>query len=93
MLGNPVGARDHLAIFQKEVSVVHQCKCRQTEASSGRQFERPAGKKFVQLIVDVRMTNDLAARVGQQQAFDDSEFFATILVQLRKACPDAVPKS
>ena len=31
------------------------------------------------------MTNDLAARVSQQQAFDDSEFFASIVVQIRKA--------
>ena len=33
---------------------------------------------------DTYATLDFAARIGQQQAFDDSEFFASVLVWVRK---------
>src|SRR6266403_5557540 len=81
MLGNPIGSAKYFAIFEEEIAVVHQSQCRKTEASAGRCLERPARKQFVELIVDVRMTDDFAAGIGQEQSFNDPEFFAGVLLK------------
>ena len=81
VLGNPIGSAKHFAIFKEEITVVHQSKCGKTEASAGRCLERPARKQFVELIVDVRMTDDFAAGIGQEQSFNDPEFFAGVLLK------------
>ena len=72
---------EHFAILQEEIAVVHQRERRQTKASSRRCLERPAREQFVELIVDVRMTDDFAACVGQEQSLDDPEFFVGIQFQ------------
>src|SRR5579872_4250079 len=84
MLRYPVGTTQHLAIFQEEIAIIHQRKSRKTESSTRRYLVCPSRQQLIELIVHIGMTNDFAARVGQQQAFDDSEFFASILIRARK---------
>ncbi len=81
VLGNPIRTRKHFAISQEEIAVVHESKPRQTKTSSCRSLERPARKQFVELIVDVRMTDDFAAGVGQEQSLHDPEFFVRVQLQ------------
>ena len=80
MFRYPIGTREHLAVFQEEIAVIHQSKRRKTEASARSCLEGPAREQFVELIVDVRMTNDLTAGIGQEQAFNDPEFLVPVLV-------------
>ncbi len=80
VLWHPVGPRINTALVDDQVSVVRQSKSRQTEPAAGCGFERPACKQFVQLIVDVRMTDDFAACVGQEQSLNDPEFFVWVLL-------------
>src|SRR5579862_2177291 len=42
VLGNPVGPRDHLAVLQEEISVVHQSKCWKPKTPASRRLESPA---------------------------------------------------
>jgi len=81
VLGNPIRSAKHFAILKEEITIVHQSKCGKTKTSSGRRLERPARKQFVELIVDVRMTDDFAAGIGQEQSFNDPEFFAGVLLK------------
>src|SRR5579863_6481718 len=84
VLGNPIGTGNHLTILQEEISVIHQSKCWKTKTSASRRLESPARQQFIELVVDVRMADDFAAGIGQEQPFNDPEFFVVRLNSIRQ---------
>src|SRR5271156_2719995 len=81
----------HIAILQKEVAVVHKGEGRQTKSSSCRYSKCPSRKHLVELIVDVRMTDDVTARISHKQSFNDVEFFVVVLVETIRQRPVRMP--
>src|SRR6266849_4508448 len=81
VLWRPIRPVEDHAVFQKKVAIVHKRERRQTETSSRRDPECPPCEQFVELVVDVRMPDDMSAGIGQEQSFYDVEFIVVRLLQ------------
>src|ERR1700735_490686 len=78
-------------MLQKEVAVVHEGECRQAKSSSCRYSESPSRKQLVELIIDVRVTDDVTARVSDKQSFNNVEFFVVVLLETIRHGPARMP--
>src|SRR5213593_4753479 len=62
--------------MQSENSVVGQSKRRHSESAARAQLERPPREQLVELLVDVRMPDQVAGWIDLQDRFDHRGFTA-----------------